>query len=29
LGGEVARVWAVLRDQRGGESARSVIVTAP
>lgn len=28
-GGEVARVWAVLRDQRGGESARSVIVTAP
>ncbi len=29
LGGEeVARVWAVLRDQRGGESARSVVVTA-
>ncbi len=29
VGSEVARVWAVLRDQRGGESARSVIVTAP
>ena len=28
LGGEVARVWAVLRDQRGGESVRSVTVTA-
>ena len=28
-GGEVARVWAVLRDQRGGESARAVTITAP
>lgn len=28
-GSEVGRVWAVLRDQRGGESARSVVVTAP
>ncbi len=27
-GGEVARVWAVLRDQRGGETARSVTITA-
>lgn len=27
-GGEVARVWAVLRDQRGGETVRSVTVTA-
>ncbi|MBK8691290.1 MAG: hypothetical protein IPN17_03015 [Deltaproteobacteria bacterium] len=26
-GGEVARVWAVLRDQRGGETVRSVTVT--
>lgn len=28
LGGEVAQVWAVLRDQRGGESVRSVTITA-
>ncbi|MDB4929589.1 MAG: hypothetical protein JWM10_2073 [Myxococcaceae bacterium] len=27
-GGEVARVWAVLRDQRGGETVRAVTVTA-
>lgn len=27
-GGEVARVWAVLRDQRGGEAVRAVTVTA-
>lgn len=27
-GGEVARVWAVLRDQRGGETARAVTITA-
>lgn len=27
-GGEVARVWAVLRDQRGGETVRSVTITA-
>lgn len=26
-GGEVARVWAVLRDQRGGETVRSVTIT--
>jgi hypothetical protein len=28
-GGEVARVWAVLRDQRGGETVRAVTITAP
>ncbi|MDO9015797.1 MAG: hypothetical protein Q8S73_28545 [Deltaproteobacteria bacterium] len=28
LGGEVARVWAVLRDQRGGEAVRAVTITA-
>lgn len=28
-GREVARVWAVLRDQRGGETVRAVTITAP
>ena len=27
-GGTIARVWAVLRDQRGGETARSVTISA-